>query len=207
MEKGVLMVVSGFAGVGKGTVVRSLVQRYEGYALSVSATTRQPREGEVHGKAYFFLTDAQFEELLERDGLLEHAGYVGHYYGTPRAFVEENLAAGRNVILEIEMQGALQIRKKFPEAVLVFIMPPSMEVLKSRLIGRGTETPEQVKARLQRAKEESVGIEQYDYCLINDEVDACADQLQAIAVACRRRTGQNLEFIKQLQRQAQALEV
>ena len=140
MNKGILVVVSGFSGAGKGTVMKRLMEKYDDYALSVSATTRKPRPGEEDGREYFFRTRDEFEKLIEEDALLEYAQYVENYYGTPRSYVEEQLQAGRNVILEIEIQGAMKIKKKIPEALLVFVTPPTVEELERRLTGRGTET-------------------------------------------------------------------
>ena len=158
-RKGIIIVISGFSGVGKGTIMRELTKRYEQYALSVSATTRDPRPGEVPGKDYLYVSNEEFEKLIKEDGLIEHAGYVNHYYGTPRKFVEDKLNAGIDVILEIEIQGALQIKEQYRDAVLLFVMPPSAKVLEERLKGRGTETEEVIKQRLARACEEAVGIE------------------------------------------------
>ena len=148
-KKGLLIVVSGFSGSGKGTIMKQLLKKYEEqYALSVSATTRQPRPGEVDGREYFFRTTEQFEEMIGQDALIEYAQYVGNYYGTPKAYVEQQLAAGKDVILEIEIQGALKVKKKFPDTLLLFVTPPSVDVLRERLIGRGTEDAETVKKRL-----------------------------------------------------------
>ena len=137
-QKGILMVLSGFSGAGKGTLIKELLKKYDHYALSVSMTTRSPREGEREGVEYFFTDREHFEETIRRDGLLEYASYCGNYYGTPRAYVEEQLAAGNNVILEIEIQGALKIKERFPESLLIFVTPPSGAELKARLERRGT---------------------------------------------------------------------
>ena len=137
--EGKLIVISGFSGAGKGTVIQKLMQEHDGYALSVSMTTRQPRPGEVDGVDYHFVSNEMFEDLVKKDGFLEHAGFVDNYYGTPRAFVEENRKAGRDVLLEIEVQGARQIHDLFPEAMLIFIAPPTAQELKNRLFGRGTD--------------------------------------------------------------------
>ena len=138
---GKLVVISGFSGVGKGTVVGRLLNDYDHYTLSVSMTTRKPREGEVHGVNYYFVSNEEFEEMIRNGGLLEYAGYADHYYGTPRSFVEENMANGKDVILEIEVQGAMQIKKAFPDAVLIFITTPSAAVMAKRLIGRKDKRP------------------------------------------------------------------
>ena len=199
--KGILTVVSGFAGAGKGTIMNKLISEYGGYALSVSATSRQPRPGEKEGINYFFKTREGFEEMIKNDAFLEYAEYVGNYYGTPRAFVEKELSEGRNVLLEIEIQGALQIRKAFPDSVLIFILPPSATELKRRLTGRGTETEEIVRSRMERAIEESKGIDNYDYILINDNADSCAEELHGIIKASKQRPERNKDFIERIQRE------
>ena len=183
MNKGILVVVSGFSGAGKGTVMKRLMEKYDGYALSVSATTRKPRPGEEDGREYFFRTRDEFEKLIEEDALLEYAQYVENYYGTPRSYVEEQLQAGRNVILEIEIQGAMKIKEKIPEALLVFVTPPTVEELERRLTGRGTETAQVIADRLARAGEEAEGMGQYDYILVNDTVEECVDHLHQIIVS------------------------
>ena len=162
-RKGILIVVSGFSGAGKGTLMKELVRTYENYALSVSMTTRSPRPGEEEGKEYFFVSEEEFKEKLEQDGLIEYANYCGNYYGTPREYVERQLEKGKDVILEIEIQGALKIKEKFPTALLIFVMPPDAAELKKRLEGRGTESPEVIAQRICRAREEAVGIEEYDF--------------------------------------------
>ncbi len=202
MSKGVLAVVSGFSGAGKGTVMKRLMESHDNYALSVSVTTREPREGEADGREYFFRTNEEVEEMIRRDQLLEHAKYVDHYYGTPRKYVEDMLAEGNDVILEIEIQGALQIKDKLPEAVLVFITPPSMEELKNRLTGRGSEEPEVIASRLSRASEEAEGIEKYDYILVNDRIDDCAETLHRIISSEHLRTQRNIEFINRIQEES-----
>ena len=180
MSKGVLTVVSGFSGAGKGTVMKRLIQKYDDYALSISVTTRNPREGERDGIEYFFKTKEEVEAMIENDEFLEYARYVDNYYGTPRFYVEEMLAKGKNVILEIEIQGAMQIKAKNQEAVLVFVTPPSFEELRNRLIGRGTETADVIESRLKRASEEAEGMPSYDYILVNDQVEDCVDRLHQI---------------------------
>ena len=154
-EKGLLLVISGVSGAGKGTVVKRLLELHNDYALSISATTRSPREGEQNGREYFFKSTEEFESMIDNSELIEYAKYVSNYYGTPKAYVEEQLEAGKNVILEIEIQGALNIKKMYPDAVLLFIMPPSAEELERRLVGRGTEDEATIKARLQRASDEA----------------------------------------------------
>ena len=202
MSKGVLTVVSGFSGAGKGTVMKRLLEKYENYALSISVTTRNPREGERDGIEYFFRTREEVEDMIRGDQLLEYAEYVGNYYGTPRFYVEDMLAQGKNVILEIEIQGAMKIKEKIPEAVLVFVTPPTIEELRSRLTGRGTETSDVIASRLERAAEESKGMHDYDYILINDQVEDCVDRLHQIILSERCRVQRNTELINTIQEEA-----
>ena len=202
MSKGVLTVVSGFSGAGKGTVMKRLLEKYENYALSISVTTRKPREGERDGIEYFFRTREEVEAMIQEDQLLEHAEYVGNYYGTPRFYVEDMLARGKNVILEIGLQGAMQIKQKNPEAVLVFITPPSFEELKNRLIGRGTETEEVINSRLARAAEEAEEMDKYDYIVVNDQVEGCVHCLHQIILSERCKVHCNEELIKTIQEEA-----
>ena len=206
MNKGILVVVSGFSGAGKGTVMKRLMEKYDDYASSVSATTRKPRPGEEDGREYFFRTRDEFEKLIEEDALLEYAQYVENYYGTPRSYVEEQLQAGRNVILEIEIQGAMKIKKKIPEALLVFVTPPTVEELERRLTGRGTETAQVIADRLARAGEEAKGMDQYDYILVNDTVEECVDHLHQIIVSEHSRAFRNVEFIADIQEQTKAFQ-
>lgn len=179
MARGRLFVISGPSGTGKGTLVSRLVRDVPGCWVSVSATTRAPREGEVDGTSYFFLTRERFDELVALDGFLEWAEYSGNCYGTPRASVEQHLAAGDNVILEIEVKGAFQVREKAPEAVLVFIEPPSLQELERRLRERGTEDEAAVQQRLETAKVELSHKMEYDWRLVNDDLDTAAAELAA----------------------------
>ena len=179
-KRGILIVVSGFSGAGKGTVMRALLEKYDNYALSISATTRNPREGEVDGREYFFKTTEEFEKMIAQDELIEYARYVNNYYGTPKAYVEEQLAAGKDVILEIEIQGALKVKEKFPQTLLLFITPPNASILRERLIGRGTETMDVIESRMQRAAEEAEGMQEYDYLIINDDLDTCVQEMHNI---------------------------
>ncbi len=198
-NKGILIVVSGFSGAGKGTIMKQLLQQYpDNYALSISATTRSPRTGETDGVEYFFKTREEFEQMIQEDALIEYAQYVENYYGTPRAYVEEQLESGKDVILEIEIQGALKIKEKFPDALLMFISPPSANELKSRLVGRGTEDMATIEARLSRAVEESQGIENYDYFVINDKLEDCVKEVHAIVGSERSRVSRNINFIQQI---------
>ena len=197
-RQGILIVVSGFSGAGKGTIMKALTERYEGYALSVSATTRSPRPGEEDGKAYFFKSVEEFEQMIADGELLEYAQYVDNYYGTPKAYVEEQLAAGKNVILEIEIQGALKIKEKFPESLLIFLTPPSAGELKKRLEGRGTETQEVIEKRLARAVEESEGVEAYDYIVVNDDLEECVEEVHRLVDAARRVPVRCQNFINEI---------
>jgi guanylate kinase len=204
-HRGILIVVSGFSGAGKGTLMKELLGKYENYALSVSMTTRTPRPGEKDGESYFFVDRETFERTIAQEGLIEYASYCGNYYGTPRAYVEEQLDAGRDVILEIEIQGALKVKERFPEALLLFVMPPSAEELKRRLMGRGTESEEVILQRLERASEEAEGIEQYEYLIINDKLEECVEQMHAIISAARNNPARNKQLIADMRSQLDAL--
>lgn len=203
-SKGSLVVVSGFSGVGKGTVMNSLISRYEGYALSISATTRQPREGETDGKEYFFRTEKEFTEMIAAGDLIEYACYCDNYYGTPRKFVEQKLNEGSDVVLEIEIQGARKIKKQYPDAILIFVMPPSAQELEDRLSRRGTETKQVIRDRMRRAAREADGIEDYDYIVINDVADECADEMHQLIQCNKLRISANKEFIEDIRKQVKA---
>ncbi|MDD2958248.1 MAG: guanylate kinase [Lachnospiraceae bacterium] len=198
IQKGILVVVSGFSGVGKGTLMKKLVEKYDDYALSISATTRDPREGETDGREYFFHTKEEFQKMIDQEELVEYASYCDNFYGTPKKYVEDQMRQGRDVILEIEIQGALKIKAKYPDALLLFVMPPSAAELKERLVGRGTETEEVIAARLKRASEESDGMEAYDYMLVNDRLEECVEQMHTLISAQRHRVNRNLEFIEKI---------
>ncbi len=193
-----MIVVSGFSGAGKGTLMKRLVEKYDGYALSVSATTRAPRPGEQDGREYFFLSREQFEQKIADHALIEYADYCGNYYGTPRDYVERELAKGYDVILEIEIQGALNIRKQYPDALLLFVSTPSAKELRRRLSGRGTETKEVIDKRLRRAVKEAEGIEEYDYIVINDDLETCVSQMHDIIEAAHHTPGRNEVFIQKM---------
>lgn len=198
-RRGILIVVSGFSGSGKGTLMKELLSRYEDtYALSISATTRSPREGEVDGREYFFKTREEFEKMIAKDELIEYARYVENYYGTPRDYVEKQLDAGKDVILEIEIQGALKVKKAFPDTLLLFVTPPSAEELKRRLVGRGTETMEVIESRMKRAVEEAKGMDRYDYLIINDDLETCAKQMHTIIQGEHHRSFRNTGFMKEI---------
>ena len=205
-NQGVLAVISGFSGAGKGTLMRALLERYDNYALSISATTRAPREGEVDGREYFFKSTEEFESMIDNSELIEYAKYVSNYYGTPKAYVEEQLEAGKNVILEIEIQGALNIKKMYPDAVLLFIMPPSAEELERRLVGRGTEDEATIKARLQRDSDEAKGVENYNYIVINDKVDDCVEAIHSIVNSEKRKAVNNMSLINNIKEELKAYE-
>lgn len=200
MNRGTLMVVSGPAGVGKGTVCKQFLKEHPEVKLSVSATTRSPRPGEENGREYYFLTKEEFEEKIKTDNLLEYVCFVGNYYGTLKSAVEEKLAAGTDVLLEIEVEGAMNVKKKFPDSVLVFVIPPSFAELAGRLRGRGTETEEVVERRLLRAREEFACIKHYDYVLLNDTIENAASKLNTILVAEKLKVENNQKLIEEAQK-------
>lgn len=207
MNKGILVVVSGFSGAGKGTVMKALLERYDNYALSVSVTTRTPRPGEEEGNAYFFRTREEFEKLIREDALIEYAQYVDNFYGTPRSYVEQKLEEGMDVILEIEIQGAMKIKEKIPEALLIFVTPPNVEELKRRLEGRGTEPADVIASRLKRASQEAEGMDAYDYILVNDQLEECVEQMHEIIRSEHCRSDRNLLFIEKIKEEARAFRV
>ncbi len=197
-QKGILIVISGFSGAGKGSLVKALLKKYQNYSLSISMTTRQPRVKEENGVHYFFVTKEEFERAIADNGLVEYACYCGNYYGTPKAYVESELAKGNNVILEIEIQGALKIKERFPESLLIFITPPNGDELKRRLEGRGTESAEVIAQRLARAEEESEGIEAYDYIVINDDLEECVEEVHRLVDASRKVPIRRKELIQEI---------
>lgn len=201
LNKGILLVVSGFSGAGKGTIVNRLIEKYDEYALSISMTSRAPRPGDVEGVNYFFVSREEFEKTIAENGLLEYAEYCGNYYGTPRTFVEKKLEEGRNVILEIEIQGASNIKKAFPESLLIFITPPSAAELEKRLRSRGTESEEAIRGRLARAYEESVGMDKYDFIVINDDLEECVDEVHRIIELSKKQPVRMQPFIEDMRNQ------
>lgn len=198
IQKGLLIVLSGPSGAGKGTVCKALLPKMPTTHYSVSCTTRQPREGEVEGVNYFFKTVEEFKEMVANDELLEYAEVYTNYYGTPRKYVEETLEAGENVVLEIDIQGALQVKKRFPHGVFIFLIPPSLSELKSRIIGRGTETEESFNRRFGAAAEEMSYISEYDYVVVNDEVANACEKIRAIITTELCSVKRNLDYYNEL---------
>lgn len=195
-KRGKLFVISGPSGAGKSTVVFKAMEGREDYCFSTSVTTRKPRPGEVDGREYFFIDRDRFSEMVLRNELLEHAEYVSNSYGTPRAYVEEQLGAGFDVILDIEIQGARQVHEKMPEAVMIFIAPPTLEELERRLVNRGTDTAEAIRDRLARARQEYAEADFYSYIIVNDDADTAATELASIITAEHCRFGDRAEVLK-----------
>lgn len=195
MSQGLKIVLSGPSGSGKGTIVKELIKD-EQFRLSISATTRSPRQGEEEGVHYFFKTREAFESMIAENELLEYAEFCGNYYGTPKAFIEDSVKNGKDVILEIEVEGAMQIKEIYPEAVFIFVVPPSLDELENRLVGRNTETREVIDRRLGRAKEELALYKQYDYVVVNDRLVEAIEEIQCIVRAEKLRSrfyGQKIE--------------
>lgn len=203
--KGLLLVVSAPSGGGKGTILKELFAQDDNLRLSVSATTRAPRPGEEHGKQYYFISREEFESLISQNKMLEHAEYVGNYYGTPRDPVEEWLAAGNDVVLEIEVQGGAQVKKLMPECVSIFILPPSMKVLEERLRGRGTEAEETVQKRLSTARREIPQAKEYDYIVFNDRLEDAVDDIQAILRAEKLKYSRNADSSERVLNNAETI--
>jgi guanylate kinase len=196
-RKGILSVVSGFSGSGKGTIMKQLLEQYpDRYALSISATTRSPRSGEVHGREYFFVPQEEFEAMIRNNALLEYAQYVNHYYGTPRDYVFRQLEMGKDVILEIEIQGALKVKEAYPDTLLLFVTPPDAAELKKRLTGRGTEDEAAIASRLSRAWQEAQGVEEYDYLVVNDSLEECVQEVHGIIQSQHARVRENYLLIE-----------
>lgn len=203
--KGLLLVVSAPSGGGKGTILKELFAQDDNLRLSVSATTRAPRPGEEHGKQYYFISREEFESLISQNKMLEHAEYVGNYYGTPRDPVEEWLAAGNDVVLEIEVQGGTQVKKLMPECVSIFILPPSMKVLEERLRGRGTEAEETVQKRLSTARREIPQAKEYDYIVFNDRLEDAVNDIQSILRAEKLKYSRNTDSTERVLNNAETI--
>lgn len=196
MDKGTVIVISGPSGVGKGTVVGELLKSSEKFALSISATTRKPRNGDIDGVNYFFLTVDEFKQKIEKGLILEYAEYCGNYYGTPREYVEQCINNGKDVILEIDVQGAINIKKNMPEAITIFIMPPSRKELENRLRGRNTETEDVIKSRLEKAIDEMKQSNKYDYIVVNNTVEQCVNHIKNIITAEKMKSSNMEDFVK-----------
>ena len=206
-DKGLVIVLSGFSGAGKGTIMKHLLEAHPNdYNLSISATTRGMRAGEKDGREYFFKTREEFDKMIENDELLEYATFNGNSYGTPRAYVEQLIERKKDVILEIEIQGALQVKKMFPDALLLFTMPPSAKELENRLVGRGTETEEVIKERLAISCKESQNMDKYDYLIVNDSLEKAVDQVHNIIQAEHYRVERNRSAIKEMQEELKIFE-
>ncbi|AOT68421.1 guanylate kinase [Geosporobacter ferrireducens] len=195
MNKGLLIVVSGPSGAGKGSICRQLLNTVSEIKLSVSVTTRNPRSGEVEGENYYFVEKKDFEKLIEKDDLLEYAKVYDNYYGTPRKYVMDHIQQGKDVLLEIDIQGALQIKERYPEGIFVFILPPSMQELKRRIIHRGSETEASLEKRFQSAFEEINYVKKYDYCVVNDHLDQAVERVKAIIKAEKCKVTKDIEEI------------
>ncbi len=193
-KRGSLIVISGFSGVGKGTVVKRLVSDF-GYNISVSATTRSPREGEVDGREYYFMGKSEFENLIDYGGFIEWTQYVENYYGTPKKYVEKSLDEGKDIILEIEVMGALNVKRQFPDALLIFISAPSISELRSRLSVRGTESEETIIKRLKKATEEAEDMDKYDYVVVNDDLEECIRTVDSVIKSYRCRRENQMNYI------------
>ncbi len=201
MKKGILTVISGFAGSGKGTLTKMLIDKYDNYRLSISATTRAPRTGEVDGEHYFFKSRDEFEKMIEEDRLLEYAEYVGNYYGTPVDYVIDMINEGRDVILEIEYIGAFKVKERFPDANLIFLTPPSVTEVYNRLKKRNTETEEVIRKRLIRGKEEAEIMDKYDFVIINDDLETTLLNLHNTIQCAKNAAYRNSDFVDDIKKQ------
>ena len=206
-DKGLVVVLSGFSGAGKGTIMKHLLEAHpQDYNLSISATTRDMRAGEKEGREYFFKTKEEFEEMIKKGELLEYATFNGNSYGTPRAYVEQLIDRRKDVILEIDTHGALQVKKMYPDALLLFTMPPSAEELKNRLVGRGTETDDVIAQRLAISNTEAEIMDSYDYLIINDSLEKAVDQVHNIIQAEHFKVNRNRSSIKEMQEELKMFE-
>ena len=195
-NKGILMVISGFSGAGKGTLVKKLLSEYDNYALSISMTTRQPREGEEDGREYFFRTREQFEENIAKNGFIEYAQYCGNYYGTPKKSVLDLIERGKSVLLEIDIQGAMQVKERYPKGVFIYIVPPSLRTLSARLHGRGTDSEDTIQKRLAQITGELSMAHKYDYIVVNDVLKDAVHKTCAIIEAERCKLSRNQNQIE-----------
>ncbi len=207
MKKGILICVSGFSGAGKGTLMKALLKKYPQYALSISATTRAPRPGEVDKKDYFFKTKDEFEKMIKNDEFLEYAQYVDNYYGTPRSYVNEQLDNGKDVILEIEVQGVFKVKEKYPDTVLVFVTAPSINEIRERLIKRGSETIEKIDKRMAQIAREVKSVQDYDYILVNEngKLDECVEKFNNIIESIHQKTENSKDLINKLETEAEEI--
>ena len=196
--EGILLVLSGPSGAGKGTICKALLEKRPDMAYSVSCTTRQPRTGEVDGKNYFFKTREEFETMIKNDGFLEHAEVYGNYYGTPKAYVIDQLAQGKDIVLEIDPQGALQVKKNFPNGVFVFIVPPSLDELSKRIYNRGTDSVDVIKRRLSAATSELAYASKYDYLVVNDEVEKATNKVSSIVSTEHLKIGRTFYIVDEI---------
>ena len=194
--EGLLLIVSGPSGTGKGTICKEVVRK-TGVELSISATTRSPRAGEVHGKDYFFMSEEEFVNLINEDGFFEHVENFGKRYGTPEFFVREKLAEGKDLILEIDVQGAAKVKARIPESILIFVLPPSFEELEKRIQSRGTESEDNIAIRLGKAMEEMECVKEYDYCIVNDRLEKAVDDMISIISAEHCRVGEEIQRLIQ----------
>ena len=197
-DKGLLVVVSGFSGAGKGSIMKRILQKYDNYALSISATTRDPRPGEMDGQDYFYKTQKQFEKMINKDELIEYASYQGNYDGTPKAYVEKQLNSGKDVILEIEVQGATKVKELLPDTVLIFVTPPNAKELRDRLTKRATESADQIRGRLRRAVVEAEYMPTYDYILVNDDLETAVTELDEIVRAEHKKSEESSSLITRM---------
>lgn len=198
MGEGIMLVVSGPSGCGKGTICKELLRRNEGINVSVSATTRKPRKGEVEGVNYFFVSENKFKSMIKSEEVLEYAHVHGSYYGTPKKFVFDKLESGEDILLEIDVQGAMQIKDKYPQAIFIFIIPPSMEELKNRIIKRGTESKDDIEIRFKNAFKELEYVNEYDYIVINDEVKEAVSKIECIVQAEKCKISRQAKIIENI---------